>query len=184
MRFAIIVGSHPGDPFLKECIDSLCGMECMVIVNWGFEPGKLTEALQHTTYDSFLFIPSTVTFKSVNWIPRLWLDFPERSVSLSSCPAPYGSFMGKYRRAVLERIAIPVCLTKVQAVNAERSMSDAYCAIERPFEYFTDLNDNPTFTQVHGQTRMVIENDYVRKLKQTFNMGIAEEIDRHAPARS
>ena len=177
MKYPIIIGSHPGSKFLQNCLDSLQGMECMVIVNDGYEMGKIRTAYFSTMFDEFCFFPDSVEFKQPEWIKGMFETTRGHSVSFCQCPCIFGSYMGKYRRSVLNRVHLAPTPTKVEAVNAERSFSDTYCTIERPTAWFTDLSDNDRFEESFGRRNMVIENDFLIKRKGTFNMAIAEAID-------
>lgn len=178
MKIPIIVGSHPGSPFLPGCLASLQDMECMVIVNHGYELGKIREAFNNTTYEEFLFIPDSVEFKRVDWIPKLFVEQKGLSIALSGTPCPYGSYMGKYRREVLMRVPIWETPSKVQAVEAERTWTEFYCRQQRPIVLFDDLNDRPVYEMKHGKMRMKIENDALIKWKGTWCMDMATAIDR------
>lgn len=177
MRYPIIIGSHPGSKFLQNCLDSLQGMEAMVIINQGYEMGKIREAYFSTRFEEFLFLQDSVEIKDPSFIRELFEKFAGFSVSICSCPCMFGSYLGKYRREVLHSIPLTETPTKVQAVEAERTFSDNYCAIEKPISYFDDLWDSPNFEVKCGRNNMVLENASIKKYKGTFNMDMAHQID-------
>jgi len=177
VKYPIVIGSHPGSRFLQNCLDSIRGLECLVVVNDGYEMGKIKWVYDHTDWNEFVFFQDSVQIKNGTFIPTLFNELEGRSVSLCGCPCPFGSYLGKYRREVLDQMELTETRTKVEAVNMERSFSDAYCAIEKPVQYFEDLNDAPNFEVFGGRQNMVLENFFIKKFKGTWNMGMAENVD-------
>ena len=177
MKYPLIIGSHPGSQFLANCLKSLRGMECMVIVNDGYEMAKIREVYFNTRFEEFVFLQDSVELKHTHWIEDLFTEFPGRSVSVCGCPCPFGSYLGKFRREVLSKIALNETKTKVEAVNAERTFSQDYCAIEKPFQFFDDLNDRPVFEVMGGRQNMILENFFLKKYKGTWTMDMANQID-------
>lgn len=191
MTFAIVIGSYVGSPWLPECLSSMPkDIPVIVVCEPNYECGKIGWAYRNTKLDEFLFLPDTVVVKRHDWI-RQARD-TAGSVSINEEPAKMGSFMGKYRREILDKIGVPHTPNKRSAVDAEAQWTRLYCATEtiQPVPVmFPDFQHGPMPARVerrHGRENAVIENDHLIKYKGTWNgcmIQQAEERDRELSGR-
>ena len=183
MSFAIVIGSYVGSPWLPECLASLPkDIPVIVVCEPNYECGKIGWAHRHTNLDEFLFLPDTVVVKRHEWI-RGTREM-RGSVAVNREPAEMGSFMGKYRREVIDRAGgVPHTPDKRSAVEAEARWLRLYWASEDPekrFVLFPDFQHGPRPERIevkHGRENAVVENDHLIKWKGTWNGGMIDRTE-------
>jgi hypothetical protein len=190
MNRAIVIGSFVGSPWLKDCIDSMPrDIPVIVVCEPNYECGKIGWVHRHTNLDEFLFLPDTTVAKKHEWIREAFER--QGSVSVNNEPAPMGSFMGKYRRQILDITGVPHTPDKSSAVDAEAMWTRKYCASETTPVHvlFPDFQHGPTPAKLehkHGRMNAVMENDHLIKWKGTWHGGLigeAEARDRQLAGR-
>lgn len=167
MKTGIIIGSHESSVWAFNCYSTLheCGYEIKVDHRGGFELGSIRRAYEETDWDEFLFLQDSTEVKTFDWIHDMFTIHESKSVACCSCPAPYGSFLGKYRREVLAKIDIPETPDKMSAIHAETEWTARYCAIEQPIILWPEMVDNDRRETKFGQDRMVLESSGLKKYK-------------------
>ena len=171
MNQGIIIGTHKGSPWLENCLSSLFGTPwpLVVIENDGFELGKIAEAVARTNFKEFLFLPDSVEVKDRYWIQQALVEHAGVSVSVNRDPGPFGCYMGKYRRSVLQQVGIPQTLTKRDAVWLEVEWGRRYYEADpRTVILFPDLRDSNVFEEKFGRNNMILENESLKKYKGTW----------------
>jgi len=185
MKKGIVIGtSEYTKDFLKDCLDSLQetpydvlvvsnggykpnfdayehyrpeGKEYKLIVNdWnGWEPAVIMEAKKH--FDEFVHLMDTTVVKDINLFDKLFAL--EGNVVLTKGNFHY---MGKFVSSLLP--TLPKIFNKDVAIMVETRW------LPQPYTEFTpDLPVHTNvFETVHGQNRMLLENDYMKKWKGTF----------------
>lgn len=193
--FHIVIGSFVGSPWLAECVASLPkDIPAIVVLEPNYECGKLRFVHQRTDLDEFLFLPDSTRVKRHGWIYEM-REHTGHSVAVCPEPAPFGAFMGKYRRAVMDAVPPPETLNKRAAVDAEAQWTRAYFAKATELEgiaphvMFPDFQHGPNPTRIemkHFRANAVVENDHLVKWKGCWNgclMSSAQQRDDVATGR-
>lgn len=169
MKQAIVIGTRPDrQEQLDNCIDSFhTRYEIEIVSCEGYEVGKLKWVLENTKFDEFIFLQDSIEIKN----PRLFdLCFAiPQSVSICNYPSLFGCYLGKYKRSILEQMALPDINSKLQSVEYEMQIGSDYSKFEKPFELFDDLSDVDNYVEKFGRKVMKIENDYLIKYKSIWN---------------
>lgn len=180
MREAIAVATYRGSPWLERCINSIPSDYPVIVVRAGpYECGALLWAMENTTLDRWLFLQDSTEILDPSWIGDHWGQ--DTSVGLLWEPSAYGSYLGWWKRSVLERIALPATPDKISAVLAEMSVPQAYTAIEPVHTLWPELTINTARPVLmfegtpHERTAMLYENEYFRKWKSSYCGGTAED---------
>ncbi len=178
MTSAIIIGSYIGSPWLSECLLSLPkNIPVIVVCEPLYECGKIGWVYRNTTLDEFLFLPDTTIVRRHEWIYDV-LRSEGESVSVNAEPGAFGSFMGKYRRTILDAIGgVPNTPDKMSAVLAEMDFTKRYCTAETNLRIlFPELavGINSRFEARHGRLNVVLENEHLVKYKGAWNGDMIE----------
>lgn len=170
----IVVGATPGrTPWLVDMLASLdTGHYPVLVINtWDFEIAVFQEAVEH--FDEFVFLPMTCIVKDNS----LWYHMFEgerQSISLSNTPCPFGMFFGKYLSEDVREIGFPPCANKFEAILQERAWTEKYAAL-RPYKAFADLPDSWRFENKYGRKNMVVENQWMKKWKGSWDLSSAQK---------
>ncbi len=169
---AIVVATTPdGGDKLANFMRSLSGYDkyqIVILSDYSFEVGKIKFVVQHTDIDEFLFLHDSCEIKDLSLFDKVF--YSKRSVALSMQPAPFGMYLGKYQRKVLEKMNIPEAKTKLDSVNFEETFNTDYAIKTGGFDVLSPpLANQQVFVQMFGRTNMKLENDYLIKYKATWN---------------
>ena len=148
--------------------------EHIAVVNFGFELGKIAWVLENTTADRFLFLQDSFVIKDQSFFTLL--EAFDGSVALFNDPVPYGCFAGVYERSVLERVNVPVVVSKRDSVRLEVEWCRAYVEAAGGVPVlFPEICDGLGYVvERHGRDNLVLENSFVTKFKGTWR---ADQID-------
>jgi len=170
----VITSSAYTKDFLTPCLNSLQNApypilvvgndyipetdEMMVINRWNaWELGGIAQGKKH--FDEFIHLMDSCVVKDITLIDKLFEI--DDNVFLTNGGYHY---MGKFVSSSLPEI--PKISTKEEAIANELHW------LKRPCTYFepnlpvhTDV-----FEEIHGQRRMLLENDYIKKWKGTFHI--------------
>jgi hypothetical protein len=163
-----VIGSNVGrERWLADCSASVKS-EHFVVVNDGYELGKIRWVLENTTVDRFLFLQDSFIVKDMGLFDLL--DSYSGSVALFDDPAPYGCYAGVFERCVLERVGVPVVGSKRDAVRLELEWCAEYVEAAGGVPVlFPELRDEFGFVQKrYGRDNLVLENSFVVKYKGTW----------------
>lgn len=174
MTFAIVVGSHRNSPWVEQCLNSIPA-EFPVIVarTGGYECGAIAWTMNNTTLDRFLFLQDSTRVKDPAWLRECMGS--HESICCNAEPRVYGSYLGVWRRSVLQQCVIPVTTNKLQAVLAEMSLPEQYAAIDPPrilWPEFTLQHATPELMfegTPHERLTMRYENDHLIKWKSCYS---------------
>jgi hypothetical protein len=180
---AIVIGTDYGrEEWVANLLKSLagCKYQVMVITQGQYELGKIDWAFTHTRLEEFLFLHDAMELKRLDWLDEVF-DHPH-SVALTDKPCPFGMYLGKYQRKVLQHIVIPEVKSKKDSVYHESHWTHDYLNIDPGAKIlWHDLDDRDhRVVEAFGRTNLLLENDYVAKYKGTWTMDQVEEIDRKA----
>lgn len=173
MTEAIVIATYRGSPWLENCIDSIPSSFPVFVVRAGaYECSALRWIMQNTTLSRWLFLQDSTEVLDPSWITEHWGQ--GTSVGLLCEPFEYGSFLGWWKRSVLERITLPQTPDKLSAVDAETNVPRAYAAIEPVQTLWPELNIHNAVRELmfegtpHERMAMRYENQYFCKWKSSF----------------
>lgn len=180
MKRAIVIGSYHGSPWLVDCLASLPkNIPALVVCEYGYECGKLSWIMRNTILDEFLFLPDTTIVKTHEWIYQA-LSATNQSFSVNAEPGVFGSFMGKYTRAILGVMQIPVTIDKWSAVLAEAKFGEDYVKLAGRVDIlFPELRTGDKFEERHGRMNAVLENEHIVKYKGAFDADSLSQCEEH-----
>lgn len=170
---AIVIGSTTKTKdWLENCLNSFGCYDkypIIVVVNDGFELGKLKWVYDHTDVDEMFLLHDTLEIKDVSMFEEAFEECQGKSYALSDHPTYMGMFLGKYRREILDKMEIPITETKAEAVDQEELFNRRYSELE-PYKVVVDppLVNGNIFEEKFGRKNMVLENEFVKKYKGTW----------------
>lgn len=166
----VVVATTPGrESWLSECLSSI-DREVLVIRQAGtWELGKIKWLYENTQLDRFLFLHDSVIIKNQAFFDMMFSH--EGSVSVTNDPCVFGMYMGIYTRADLSKVDLYSPVTQRDSIRAEMEWTQQYArSADKVTVVFPDLKDskNKGFVEHHGRVNMVLENDYIKKYKGTW----------------
>lgn len=180
----VITTSEYTKDFLRECLDSLPRKWPILVVSndyegvevpewaevvhnpWkGFELGGVYQGSEH--FDEFVHLSDTTVIRNPDMFDIMF-DFPN---SMYLCDG-FFSHLGKYRTKILEEVGIPVITDKYIGIHYENVWHKDYLKAEPEAVQFSPPLPvhSDVFTEIHGQTRMVLDNGYITKYKGTWGI--------------
>ena len=140
----------------------------------GFELGGLKRVLMETEADDILILQDSCEIKDLKFFDMVF-DNPN-SVAISEA---FLSYLGKYKRSVLNKIEIPTTHTKTESVRQEGQFNRIYmsmCQVDVLFGQFgfTYFKGN-RFEEKFGRKNLVSENDYLIKYKGTWSADMIKD---------
>ncbi|MCH9739509.1 MAG: hypothetical protein K0U38_01520 [Epsilonproteobacteria bacterium] len=170
MQQAIVIATTPStNPFLQNLLYSINGYDkypIIILSDYNYELGKIKFMVEHIDFDEFLLLHDTCEIKDTSLFDIVFKLMSGKSVSLSTSPSPCGSYLGKYRREVLEKMTIPKISSKLETVDQEEIFNRSY-----PDEWHylkPTLKNSNIFVNKFGKDVMVLENKYLIKYKSTW----------------
>lgn len=140
------------------------------LVNDSYELGAIKTVLENTDFDEFVFFQDTFEVVDQSLFDILFKEYEGRSVAYN----PYFQmYFGKFRRVILERMAIPEVTTKAEAVRQEDLFTKAYRELDPDTaifnEHFIDQNYYGHWDEMFGRKNLVMSDQYVIKRKGTWD---------------
>lgn len=136
----------------------------------GYEIGAIYGTLEATDWDEFVFLQDTIEIKNLSVFDRMFKEFEGRSVAYNP---HFQMYLGKFRRAILEGIPKPEVRNKIDAVSKESSFTQTYWANDPTTvvlnPHFIDQNFYGRREWKHGRENLVMEDDYIKKFKGTWD---------------
>lgn len=169
MKKCIAIPTHKSTKlFFDDLIKSLDGTKYHILVhentdeNNQFEIGALRSAVSQG-FDEIFLLPDTCLIKDVTIFDTCFDNLEGFSVSYAE---NFLSFIGKYRKIVIDEIGLPDVTDKWKAVEAESNWNKRYI-FEEPFyvTLFPDFKDNDNFVEKHGRKNMILDNRFMTKFK-------------------
>ncbi|MEA2037296.1 MAG: hypothetical protein U9O94_07320 [Nanoarchaeota archaeon] len=170
MQQAIVIATTPDStPFLQNLLFSISGYDeypIIILSDYSYELGKIKFVMEHTDFDEFLLLHDSCEIKDTDLFRVVFDEMKGKSVSLSKSPRPVGSYLGKYRRSVLEQMDIPIINSKMESVVQEEDFNRSY-----PDKWYylpQSLRNSDVFIDMFGKRVMVLENNYLKKYKSVW----------------
>lgn len=139
-------------------------------LNDNFELGAIKGALDHTHFDEFVLLQDTVEVLNQDIFRILLEDYEGKSVAYNP---HFQMYLGKYRRPILQKVEIPIPLTKAEAVRYEETFHRQYREADPEtviFNHrFVDENFYGSWEERFGRTNLVLRDDYLIKRKGTWD---------------
>lgn len=136
----------------------------------GFEIGAIQATLEHTDWDEFILLQDTIEIKDQAIFTRLFTEYPGQSVAYNP---HFQMYLGKYRRDILQQMALPEVRTKVEAVRQEEIFAKAYQDTDRNTQIFNpSFRDEAFYTsweEMFGRKNLRMEDEYIIKRKGTWS---------------
>lgn len=132
--------------------------------NSGYEMAALEWATMHLSED-FVLLQDTVEVKNLDVFRIL-----EEAPSGMGLTVNLQSYMGKYNIKVMkEQMPFVTVSTKEESIRQENLWTALYLQNDPEFTWFEPLlYDNPAREFKFGRENMVLENDYIKKYKGTW----------------
>jgi len=137
-----------------------------------WECGAIEAILVYTKIEEFVFLHDTVEIVDASIFDIMFKVFAERSVSFGPT---WECYLGKYRKAVLDQLSIPICLSKMDAIYQEFMFHRQYKYVaENLIEHkelvvlFPEWKNENIENQVDykwDRTNLVMSNPYIIKRK-------------------
>ena len=166
----VVVASTPGrEDWLRDCLSSI-HREVIVLRQAGtWELGKIKWLYENTMFERFLFLHDSVIIKNQLFFDKMFEH--SGSVSVTNDPEVFGMYMGIYTREHLSKVELYSPVTQRDSIEAERNWTRKYAeAVGDVTVVFPELCDknNTGFVEHHGRLNMVLENEYIKKYKGTW----------------
>lgn len=178
-RGIVITTSEHTKDWLPECLESLgnkypilvvgnnYGGERVNVVNdWnGFELGGILRGAEH--FDEFIHLMDTCIVKDQKMFDEMF----EHKGSVYLCDG-FFSYLGKYRKEILDKVGIPKINNKADAIALENSWNRKYLdADPNAVQYLPELPIHTgVFVEKHGRKNMVLDNGAIVKFKGTWSL--------------
>jgi hypothetical protein len=180
----VITTSEYTKDFLKECLDSLPNKYPILVVSnggyipqikpnepamllmndWnGFELGGISRGAE--VFGEFVHLMDTCIVHNPV-IFDVMFTYPD-SVHLSR---GFYSYLGKYKKEILNQIGIPRIENKEEAIAAEHHWGAEYLRADKnAMQFMPELPvESDVFEEKHGRKNMVLSNGFITKYKGTW----------------
>jgi hypothetical protein len=170
-QFICIIHHREGDAkWLIPLLQSINTEYPVVITNHtGSEwcMGAIQQTCQRLDYDEIVFLNESMVIKDNAVWDILFKDYAGQSVMLGE---RFLMFFGKFRRQQVDKLTFPTVRNKIDDVLlGEGQWCRQYMELGEYVE-LQPLADGNRFTEKHGRTNMVLENDYFIKWKGSWDM--------------
>lgn len=186
----VITTCEKNKDFLAQCLRSIDGTKYQVLVvgNDGYDPKEHIESLDlninlitdtyvlnayeisgiilgQKLFENFFLLPDTCIVKDQKVFDHAFGYYAGVSVSSN-----YLSFIGKYRSVILDRLGsiLPISTANERDIM-EKYFNEAYMHYDSQWRALIDLlpEKSEVLQEVHGEFRMVLENEFIIKYKLT-----------------
>lgn len=132
-----------------------------------YECGALQALRDNTDLEEFILLQDTIEILNPGFFEKMF----DMAGSVAYGPK-FPFFLGKFRREVLEKVEIPLTLTKHESIAAEGSFLHTYMAAEPNMQVFDPLF-YPVIDDEHvhmkwGRANLITENRYLIKRQGTW----------------
>lgn len=164
-KVAIVINNSNDYPGIMLLPENLQPREVTICKNdWnGFELGGIQRGAE--LFDEFVFLTDTCIIKNPDLIEKLFAH--EGSMSLCG---NFFSYLGKFVSSKLREVGMPRVENKKQAIHEERFWTEKYITSDPNYKLFDPQLpiETDVFGEVHGENRMIIENEFLVKYKGTY----------------
>ena len=167
---AIVIATTPDTyEWLNNLLQSLRGYKnypIVILSDFSFELGKIRHMFYHTNYREFFLLQDSCEVLDTDIFDIVFNMYSGRNVFFAKKGYMY---LNKYTAQGLEITRPPLVRTKAEAIEFENSWHKEYAKATSVHTLFPNFNKSNTFKEMFGRTNMVIENQYIRKYKGTWD---------------
>jgi hypothetical protein len=164
----VILHARGENKWLQPLLDSIQTHYPIIVTNHDPEiwcMGAIKQVFENTNFDEILILNESMIVKN----NLIWeLCFSDNKGKPCMLAENYLMFLGKFNRNIPP---IPTVKNKREDVLlGEGSWCIEYKDLNPDYVAIQPLKDTQVFTEIHGQKRMVLENDYFIKYKGTWDI--------------
>ena len=170
----VVILTYTGSPFKQLAEQSIKALEKEHIPyiiaennkeNSEYEMLAIKEGIKHFKKE-FIILQDSCLLKSADIIKQMFSI--DGSVFLSEAGLNY---FNKYEIKILNMMELPEVRTKRQAVDNEFAFNSKYKELDKPL-IIPLVRDTDVFENAFGRKNMINENQYFKKYKGTWNLGM------------
>jgi hypothetical protein len=173
----IIIVSYIGSPWLQECLESIKDTKYPVFVAMNTKENNCYETtgllLGKSLGDPFVLMHDSMIIKDIDIFNIFYNS--GHNVSFGK---GYLMYFGKYNPNHFGSDDPPIAHSKKDAVHIEMSWCKKFAHNVNAFELFPEFTDIDIFEEKHNRKRMVLENKYVKKYKNCWDLELIEGADK------
>ena len=172
MQVIVIATTPSTSEPLSNLLNSMRGYDkypIVILSDYSFEVGKINFVKENMpNIDEFVLLHDTCEVKNTKLFDLAFCN--PLSVSFSASPQPFGAYLGKYQKKVLDLISIPSAKTKLDSVNFEETFNTEYIIKAKQIDTISNpLINRDVFVQKFGKRCMKLENEYLIKYKSYWS---------------
>jgi hypothetical protein len=140
-----------------------------------YELGAIKHMATLNYVDEFFLLQDTVIIKDFSIFDYFFETKRNISISMGT---NYGMYIGKYLNKYLRTLELPDISTKREAVKYESKFPLMYITVanESGYETFdSGFRDTYIFDNINNMNCMILENQYLKKLKRTYNADLIKD---------
>lgn len=165
MYKAIVICTTPNtEKWLNNLMSTLHGYSnypIVVLSDFTYELGKINFIHKHTDITEFFLLQDSIEIKD----PSIFDKGFNFSGSVA-WDAGLKSYLGKYRRIILDQCHIPLPKTKMDTVVFEETFNMEYLSKEKNgWTLHEDFCHSDKFEEKFGRLNMILEDQYLKKYK-------------------
>lgn len=169
----VIIHARKESVWLQDCLNSIDTDYPVILSNhngWVMEGVK--KIWQTTGYNELFFMNESMIVKDNSIWDIVFHDYGGKSVCMSE---RYLMFFGKFRREMINKLQFPEVHNKYEdVILGEGKWCREYYELNDHVEIQPladgDTTDPTRFEERYGRRNLVLENDYFKKWKGTYNM--------------
>jgi hypothetical protein len=159
----IVIGTSPGrEEWANDCAKSL-DRPYLIVSSYGYELGKIKWIYDNTNIDRFVFLQDSVVITDPTIFDRV------KETSGSICfhheARHMSCYLGVYERKILDKIKIPVIMTKQEAVENESQWINNYLNAVDDIKCFDTDGYFGNIEFRHGRENLIYTNHFLIKYR-------------------
>jgi len=188
LNVTVVIGATgAGSPWLPDLLASLDGCRWPVAVHYTRDWELATFAWAAERYDEFVFLPQSTVVLDQRVFDRCFEDYEGYGVNLATAQRrPFAMYLGKYRSEVVRAQGVPVVADKADAVLHESQWCMEYARREEANGKLVTVGGPMEHTEVfeerHGRLNMVVQNEYLQRLKSCWDAASLNRVIRELEA--
>lgn len=174
---------NTGESFIEKRYKSLEKYGVKIILNKkdGFELGALKRVLEETDYENILLLQDSCEILKEILFYKIFYAYGDYSVAISE---RFLSYLGKYKRSILEKMDIPEVTTKRDSIFQEGKFNDAYikaCGEKIIFlckRFGYSKYKGNSHEEKFGRKNLVSSHKWIKKYKMVYNLELLAEYEK------
>lgn len=169
----VIIHHRANSVWLQDCLNSIQTDYPVILSNhegWVMEGFK--KMWQTTAYEELFFMNESMVCKDNTIWDIVFHEYGGKSVMMSE---RYLMFFGKFRRQMINQLVFPEVHNKLEdVILGEGQWCQQYWELNDHIEIQPladgDTTNPDNFEEKYGRNNLVLENQYFKKYKATYNM--------------